>query len=111
MFDVLDVVKHHSHILKITIRLHSLHEVDSTPRPDFGHLVYKYLIGIFALTWKHVLLNEGAIAKSFKLRDVMHQLIPPRISESDNLVLHARRTHVLASIQYNYKLIKTEWLC
>jgi hypothetical protein len=53
------MVEHHPGILQIFPRLHMLHQIYPTTRPDFGHLEDKNLVKISPLTGKFVLLNKG----------------------------------------------------
>ena len=70
--DTLDMVKHNPCILKVTCRLHLPHQVDTTPRANFEHLEDKDLVRLITLTWEHVSLNIGLIAKPSKLDNAIH---------------------------------------
>jgi hypothetical protein len=78
--DMLHMVKHHPHVLKITTGLYPFHQVYTAARAHLGHLEYKYLIKIRALAWEHVLLDIRPVATTSEhgdtIRDPISTYVP-----------------------------------
>ena len=68
-----DIVGHDPTMLKISVRLHALNQVDFTIIADLGHLRNKNFVRLVILAWELIPLDIGPSAEIFKLGNVIHK--------------------------------------
>jgi hypothetical protein len=99
MLDTFDVIEYDPRVLQISTWLHSFDQVHPGPKPYFGHLENKHLVGVRALSRELVLQNIGPVATAFEHGDAIHDPKSLNIPKCSDIVFNAWGAHIFALLE------------